>query len=52
MPATGGATPSWSFRSVKLIRYVSSMDYFVMACEFIYLISLVYYSIEEIIEVN
>ena len=52
MPATGGATPSWSFRSVKLIRYVSSMDYFVMTCEFIFLIYLVYYSIEEIIEVN
>lgn len=35
-PATGGIIPSWSFRTVKLLRYVTPMDFFVMACEFIF----------------
>merc|ERR1719195_757770 len=30
-PATGGVLPSSSYRTVKLIRYVDSRDYFVMA---------------------
>ncbi len=51
MPSMGGATPSWSFRSVKLIRYVSSLDYFVLTCEIIFSLFLFYYTVEEILEV-
>ncbi|BFZ03162.1 hypothetical protein BsWGS_06200 [Bradybaena similaris] len=50
-PATGGAIPSWAFNTVKLIRYVSSFDYFIMACEIIFVIFIAYYTIEEIIEI-
>ena len=32
-PATGGAVPSWQFRTVKLIRYVTTYDYFLLGLE-------------------
>jgi len=51
-PPTGGAIPHWTLRTVKLIRYVSAMDYFVMACEFILVLFIFYYGIEEAIEVS
>ena len=51
-PATGGAIPSWNFRTVKLIRYVSAGDYFVMACECIFILFVIYYMIEESLEVS
>ncbi len=51
-PATGGVVPSYTFRTSKLIRYVTPTDYFVMACEIILIFFIVYYSIEEIIEVR
>jgi hypothetical protein len=34
-----------------LIRYVTSLDYFVMACEIIFAAFIVYYTLEELIEV-
>jgi len=34
-----------------LIRYVDSRDYFVMACEFIYMIFVAYYIVEEVLEI-
>lgn len=30
---TGGMLPTSSFRTVKLIRYVSDYDYFILVCE-------------------
>lgn len=51
LPATGGVTPSYVVRSVKLIRYVNSWDYFVFACEIMFCIYVAYYIVEEIIEV-
>ena len=51
-PSTGGVIPSYTFTSAKLIRYVTSFDYFVMICEFIFVAFVVYYSVEEIIEVS
>ena len=50
-PATGGCIPSFNFRTVKLIRYVTSMDYFVMACEGIFVLFMIYYTIEECLEI-
>ncbi len=52
IPATGGALPMWEFRSVKLIRYVSPLDYFVLACEIIFGLFIIYYTIEEAIEIG
>lgn len=52
MPATGGVTPSYVIRSVKLIRYVTPFDYFILVCEFIFCGFVVYYFIEEFIEVK
>jgi len=51
-PATGGAIPSWSFRTVKLIRYVTVQDFFIMACECMFCLFILYYTIEEIIEIK
>ncbi|XP_005098717.1 polycystic kidney disease 2-like 1 protein [Aplysia californica] len=50
-PSTGGAVPSWSFLTVKLIRYVSDFDFFVMACEIIFVVFILYYVVEEILEI-
>lgn len=51
-PATGGALTSWNVRTVKLLRYVNSMDYFVMACECIFALFILYYIVEEALEVK
>lgn len=51
-PATGGAIPSWQIRTVKLIRYVSGWDYFVIACEIIFCVFIVYYIVEEALELK
>lgn len=51
-PATGGAIPSWNFRTVKLIRYVTAGDYFVLACEAIFCLFICYYIVEEILEIK
>ncbi|XP_046350413.1 polycystin-2-like isoform X1 [Haliotis rufescens] len=51
-PATGGAIPSWTFRTVKLIRYVTVGDYFIMACECIFCLFILYYIVEEVLEIK
>uniref|UniRef100_UPI00398EA1B4 polycystin-2 n=1 Tax=Pristiophorus japonicus TaxID=55135 RepID=UPI00398EA1B4 len=51
-PATGGALPSWQFQTVKLIRYISSFDYFLAACEIAFCIFIFYYIVEEILEIH
>lgn len=51
-PATGGMIPSWSFRTVKLLRYVSVTDYLIMGCEFIFTLFILYYIVEEVLEIK
>lgn len=51
-PATGGAIPSWQIRTVKLIRYVSNWDFFIVGCEIIFCIFILYYVVEEILELH
>lgn len=51
-PASGGAVPSKQFSTVKLIRYVSSMDYFVLACEILFVVFTLYYTVEEALEIR
>ncbi|XP_054839936.1 polycystic kidney disease 2-like 1 protein [Eublepharis macularius] len=51
-PATGGAIPSWQIRTVKLLRYVSTWDFFIVACEIIFCVFIFYYIVEEILELH
>ncbi|XP_052236513.1 polycystic kidney disease 2-like 1 protein isoform X2 [Dreissena polymorpha] len=51
-PPTGGAIPHYQLRTVKLIRYVTAYDYFIMACEFILCLFILYYMVEEAIEIK
>lgn len=51
-PPTGGVIPSSTFRTVKLLRYVTAMDYFIMACEGIFVLFILYYSVEEFLEIK
>ncbi|XP_023235605.1 polycystin-2-like [Centruroides sculpturatus] len=51
-PATGGMIPSWSFRTVKLLRYVSTADYFILGCEVLFCFFIIYYIVEELLEIK
>ncbi|KAI7805279.1 polycystic kidney disease 2-like 1 protein [Triplophysa rosa] len=51
-PATGGAISSYQIRTVRLIRYVNTWDYFVMGCELVFCVFIFYYIMEEILEVR
>ncbi|XP_016325767.1 polycystin-2-like isoform X1 [Sinocyclocheilus anshuiensis] len=51
-PATGGAVTSWQFQTVRLIRYVSSWDYFVGICEVAFCLFVLYYLVEEVLEIR
>ncbi|XP_076020185.1 polycystin-2-like protein 1 [Genypterus blacodes] len=51
-PATGGAIPSYQIRTVKLIRYITYWDYFILGCELIFCLFILYYIVEEILELR
>ncbi|XP_061490655.1 polycystin-2-like protein 1 isoform X2 [Rhineura floridana] len=51
-PATGGAIPSWQIRTVKLLRYVSTWDFFIVSCEIVFCVFIFYYVVEEILELR
>lgn len=51
-PATGGAVTSWHFQTVRLIRYASSWDYFVGVCEVAFCLFILYYVVEEVLEIH
>ncbi|XP_012660780.1 polycystin-2 isoform X1 [Otolemur garnettii] len=51
-PATGGVIPSWQFQPVKLIHYVTAFDFFLAACEIIFCFFILYYVVEEILEIR
>uniref|UniRef100_A0A8C5ECA0 Polycystin-2 n=1 Tax=Gouania willdenowi TaxID=441366 RepID=A0A8C5ECA0_GOUWI len=51
-PATGGVVTSWQFQTVRLIRYVSSWDYFVGVCEVAFCMFIIYYVVEEVLEIR
>ncbi|VEL11686.1 unnamed protein product [Protopolystoma xenopodis] len=50
--ATGGALTSVEYRAVNLLRYVSSTDYLLLACEVVFVIFILYYIIEEFFELK
>ncbi|XP_037621018.1 polycystin-2 isoform X1 [Sebastes umbrosus] len=51
-PATGGVVTSWQFQTVRLIRYLSSWDYFVGLCEVAFCLFILYYLVEEVLEIR
>ena len=51
-PATGGILADASYTALKLIRYTTVEDYVVMASELILFVFLVFYIIEEIVEIS
>ncbi|XP_053188741.1 polycystic kidney disease 2-like 1 protein [Scomber japonicus] len=51
-PATGGAIPSYQIRTVKLIRYITYWDYFILGCEMVFCLFILYYVVEEILELR
>ncbi|XP_070697713.1 polycystin-2-like protein 1 [Pempheris klunzingeri] len=51
-PATGGAIPSYQIRTVKLIRYITTWDYFILGCEMLFCLFILYYVVEEILELR
>ncbi|XP_060913704.1 polycystin-2 isoform X1 [Labrus mixtus] len=51
-PATGGVLTSWEFQTVRLIRFVSSWDYFLAVCEVAFCIFILYYVVEEVLEIR
>uniref|UniRef100_A0A8C7RHV6 Polycystic kidney disease 2-like 1 n=1 Tax=Oncorhynchus mykiss TaxID=8022 RepID=A0A8C7RHV6_ONCMY len=51
-PATGGAIPSYQIRTVKLIRYITYWDYFIIGCEMVFCLFILYYIVEEILELR
>lgn len=51
-PATGGAIPSYQIRTVKLIRYITTWDYFIVGCEAVFCLFILYYMVEEALELR
>ncbi|CAF0976109.1 unnamed protein product [Adineta ricciae] len=51
-PAVGGVVTSYKFRAVKLLRYVTIFDYFVLSCEILLALFVVYYTVEEMLEIK
>ncbi|XP_060103057.1 polycystin-2 [Heteronotia binoei] len=51
-PPTGGLLTSWQFQPVKLIRYISTFDFFLAACEIVFCLFILYYVVEEILEIH
>uniref|UniRef100_A0A672UCG0 Polycystin-2 n=1 Tax=Strigops habroptila TaxID=2489341 RepID=A0A672UCG0_STRHB len=51
-PATGGLVTSWQFQPVRLIQYVSTFDFFMAACEMAFCLFVLYYMVEEILEIH
>ncbi|KAG7462420.1 hypothetical protein MATL_G00184660 [Megalops atlanticus] len=51
-PATGGAISSYQIRTVKLIRYIDTWDFFILGCETVFCVFIFYYVVEEILELR
>jgi polycystin 2 len=51
-PSTGGMINSWSIRTSKLFRYSSNFDYFVLACEVLFILYTIYFTLEEIFDAS
>lgn len=50
VPATGGMYPVQEYTTVKLLKYTTTGDYALMACEAAFCLFILYYIIEESLE--
>ena len=51
-PPVGGVLPSQQFTTVKLLKYNTPEDYLLLACEGIFTIYILYYIVEECLEIK
>nr|XP_022904665.1 polycystin-2-like isoform X1 [Onthophagus taurus]XP_022904666.1 polycystin-2-like isoform X2 [Onthophagus taurus] len=51
IPPTGGVVPTSNFFTWRMPRYTTATDFFVLACEIIFILLIVFYTIEEIREI-
>ncbi|CAL8097581.1 unnamed protein product [Calicophoron daubneyi] len=51
VPYTGGVLPSQDFQAARLLRYTRTQDYFVMICEVLFGVLVLYYIVEELLEI-
>lgn len=51
-PAVGGVIPSQQLTTVKLLKYNNPEDYLLMACEGIFVLYILYYIVEESLEIK
>ncbi|TMS38033.1 hypothetical protein L596_004847 [Steinernema carpocapsae] len=51
LPATGGVITMSNLNTMKLLRYVTTRDYVILGCEGIFCAFVIYYLVEEIIEI-
>ena len=51
-PATGGVITSSDMTAVRLLKYTSNWDYLLLACEIIFIFFIIYYIIEESLEIK
>lgn len=51
-PATGGVLNTFTVRTSKLLRYVSGFDFVVLGFECLFVLFVIYYTLEELIDVN
>ena len=47
-PATGGIIPTSVFRTVRLLRYINPVDYFIMVMEIFFIMFVAYFLVKEI----
>ena len=50
-PATGGVMPYQEVTAVRLLKYTDNSDYFLMSCEVIFVLFIIYYIVEETLEI-
>lgn len=50
-PSTGGVITTAEFHSLRLIRFLEAFDWFILACEILVYIFIVYYIVEEVREI-
>ncbi|CAJ0937752.1 unnamed protein product, partial [Mesorhabditis belari] len=51
LPATGGVIPTANFETLRLISYVSTFDYFVLACQGVFTAFTLFLVFEELLEI-
>lgn len=51
-PATGNVIPHQSFKCVRLLKYTEAGDYFLLATELTFMIFIMYYIVEEVLEIR